>query len=85
MSSQIRKRSLWMDKNQGEQADGYQGWFFSWPSDRPIITSAAEREAVIKSLEADETQSGEPKIPYRWAKQKLGKYLRANFDLRKRD
>lgn len=91
----IRKKSLWLDVNQGEggddkafgfvgtnDTDAYQGWFFTWPGDRPVIHSVAEREAVLNSLEADEVCKHEPQIPYAWARQKLAKYLLEHFDLR---
>lgn len=93
----IRRKSLWLDANQGEtksgkafgfigsnDTDDYQGWFFTWPSDRAIISTVAEREIVLDSLDADETHPNDPQIPYRWARQKLAKYLREHFDLRTR-
>ena len=97
-ATKIRRRSLWIDAHQGEtddcspfgfigtnDTDDYQGWFFTWPSDRAIITTVAERDAMLASLDADETCTNEPQIPYRWARQKLESYLRREFDLRKRD
>lgn len=93
----IRRKSLWLDANQGDQKNGcafgfvgtrdtddYQGWFFTWPSDRATITTVAEREAMLDSLEADETCPNEEQIPYTWARQKLEKYLRTKFDLRRK-
>lgn len=95
--SNIRRKSLWIDANQGEtkhgkafgfvgtnDTDDYQGWFFTWPSEVAAIRTTAEREAVLESLDADETCPCEPTIPYRFARQKLDKYLRAKFDLRKK-
>lgn len=94
----IKRSNLWIDANQGNQEDGrafgfvgvsgtdddYCGMFFSWPRDTVGITSVAEREAVIDSLEYDETTQHETEIPRRWCQQKLRAYLRANYDLRNR-
>lgn len=95
--ARITKKSLWIDLNQGEQKNGhafgfvgtratddYQGWFFTWPSDRAIITTVAEREAVLESLDADETCPNDPQIPYRFARQRLEKLLKSSFDLRRK-
>lgn len=92
---QITKKSLFLDANQGETKhgkafgfigtnlmDNYQGWFFDWPSACPAIKTVEERNRVINSLNADETCPCEPQIPYRFARLKLQKYLRQNFDLR---
>lgn len=93
----IRRKSLWLQANQGEtkhgkafgfigthDSDDYQGWFFTWPSSCAVITTVAERDAVLDSLDADETCPNDEQIPYRWARQKLDKYLRKNFDLRRK-
>mgnify|MGYP001611352345 CR=1 FL=1 len=93
--TKIRKKSLWIDENQGQtehdrafgfvgtsDVDDYQGWFFTWPGPSATISTVAEREAVIESLDADETCPHEPTIPRRWARQKLEKYLRESFDMR---
>ena len=95
--SQIKRKNLWLDANQGETENGkafgfigvhgvedYCGWFFDWPSAAAKITTVAERVGVIDSLASDETSSQHPAIPYRWARQKLEKYLRATFDLRRK-
>lgn len=97
-ATQIRKKSLWLDANQGEQKDGrafgfigtndtddYQGWFFTWPGSTAHISTVAERETMLDSLDADETCPNDPKIPYSWARIKLETYLRSKFDLRKKD
>ena len=48
-------------------ADGddvtYCGWFFSWPSDHPTCATAAERAAILASLELDETEQHREAIP----------------------
>jgi hypothetical protein len=98
MATHIRRKSLWMDVNQGEtksgrafgfigtnDTDDYQGWFFTWPSDRAVISTVAERNSVLNSLDADETCPNNEQIPYAWARQKLEKYLKHGFDLRKKD
>ncbi len=94
----IRRKSLWVDADQGETKDGkafgfvgthdtddYQGWFFTWPSEQPVIRTVAEREAMLDSLEADETCPNDPQIPYAWARQRLERYLREHFDLRRQE
>lgn len=98
MSRNIRRKSLWLESNQGDTAHGkafgfigthdtddYQGWFFTWPGERAVITTVAERNAVIESLDADETCVCEEQIPLAWARQKLEKFLKSKFDLRRND
>ena len=97
MKRTIKMNSIFLDSNQGEQKNGcafgfigtnatddYQGWFFTWPSSTATIASVAERDQVIESLDADETQPLGPTIPIRWARIKLEKYLKSKFNLRKK-
>lgn len=94
--SDIRRKSLWLDANQGvtergrafgfigtHDTDTYQGWFFTWPGELATISTVAEREAVLDSLDADTSCCNEEQIPRKWARQKLEKYLRSKFDLRR--
>lgn len=84
----ITRKSLWVDANQGTQEDGrafgfvgtnatddYQGWFFSWPGERATVTSEAEIEAIIDSMETDSTRPNDPEIPYRFAEFVLRRML----------
>jgi len=93
----MRRKSLFLDPCQGEQKDGrafgfigtidtddYCGWFFSWPFANATISTGAERDQVLDSLELDETCRSEPEIPHEWARQRLARYLRKTFDLRKK-
>ena len=93
----MKRKNLWVEANQGVQKDGraygfvgtsdvdeYQGWFFVWPGREAQIRTVAERESVIESLEADDTCSAHAQIPYAWARQKLDRYLREKFDLRRK-
>jgi hypothetical protein len=89
---------LWLDKFQNHQRDGrafgfiglkgddddYQGWFFVWPREEPEIRSVAERDAVLDSLDADQTRPNDPQIPYKLARRRLERFLRAAFDLRRK-
>jgi len=93
----ITKKSLFIDERQGldmhgkafgfigtSATDEYRGWFFTWPGKTAAIASVAEREAVIDSLETDETCPNDSPIPFRFARQILEKRLKAKFDLRRR-
>lgn len=53
----------------------YCGWFFDWPGEKARITSEDERQAVIASLELDETCEHLPAIPHELAVEKLTAYL----------
>jgi hypothetical protein len=90
--SAITRKSLHVDRNQGETKSGcafgfvgthaiddYQGWFFTWPSRHARVTSEEEIDSVIKSLDADETCRGEKQIPYRFAVAVLREYLTASL------
>jgi hypothetical protein len=83
---------LFLDKHQGENQKGqafgfiglkgddhYQGWFFTWPGPDAEITSLAEREQVLDSLDADETSPHDPQIPHQEALAKLEEFLTDNF------
>lgn len=83
---------LYLDANQGETRRGrafgyigtngndYCGWFFTWPSDTARIETAAEREAVLDSLDLDETCRHLTPIPSDEARAKLEAYLDGEFD-----
>jgi len=66
-----------------EDEDGeerqYCGWFFTWPREEPGIATFRERDAVIASLDRDETMSGSDAIPIRLAEKKLLSHLRKRF------
>jgi hypothetical protein len=87
--TRIRRKSLFVDPMQGftengrafgfigtNDAEDYQGWFFEWPSDRPAIEDEAEAEAVIGSLEADQTCTLDEQIRLDWAKWLLKQHLK---------
>lgn len=57
----------------------YCGWFFDWPSAKAKITSEAERQAVIDSLDTDETARHLSHIPQELAEAKLTAYLDKKF------
>jgi hypothetical protein len=57
----------------------YCGWFFTWPGKRAIVTTAAEVEAVVASLETDETARHLPIIPQELVEAKLREKLAANL------
>jgi hypothetical protein len=57
----------------------YCGWFFTWPTQRAKITSEAERQAVIDSLEIDETERHKKEIPHELVVKKLEAYLAKKF------
>ena len=93
----ITKKHLHIDPNQGQQEDDrafgfigmdatfdddYQGWFFVWPGTHPGLSTVAERDAMLDSLDEDETESHSPQIPHRWARQALAKYIRERYDFR---
>ena len=94
----IRRKDLWLDADQGVSvsgtafgfigcdADSYQGWFFDWPRESTGIESVAEREKMLDSLNADTAVGcGDEQIPYRWARKKLDKWLRAQYgDMRRK-
>lgn len=51
------------------------GWFFTYKNECPKVESEEEVEAVISTLEKDETCSHHPAIPYRWVVQLLREEL----------
>ena len=53
----------------------YYGWFFEWPGATAKITSEAEREQVIASLELDPMADSLPSIPHELAVERLTAYL----------
>jgi hypothetical protein len=62
----------------------YCGLFFTWPREQVGIRSVAEREAVLDSLEYDETTQYEPHVPMAVARKALDNYLRKTYDLRRK-
>ena len=68
----------WLTESDGQDCE-YCGWFFSWPGAWPILASAEELEAVIDSLELDETASHRPQIPYELAEAALRARLEKNL------
>lgn len=92
---EITESSLFVDGNQGttkhDRAFGfvgtnatndefYQGWFFTYPGESAHISSQEEMDAVLNSLDADETHSNDPKIPHEWARARLEKFLQKKLD-----
>jgi len=63
----------WRAKARGE--DDYCGWFFSWPKDYPSDLTPDQIDAVVESMDADETSTQWPKIPHAVAAAKLRKLL----------
>ncbi len=66
-----------------EDEDGddveYCGWFFDWPGKSASICTAEQRQAVIDSLETNETARDLPRIPHELAIEKLTAYLAKKF------
>lgn len=81
--------NLWIDAHQGYKsnddafgfigAEAYCGWFFTWPGERHRINTEDERQAVIDSLETDETERHMLEIPHKLAVEKLEAYLEERF------
>lgn len=69
------------EETQDEDGDDceYCGWFFEWPGAMAKITSEAEREQVIASLELDETSEHLPHIPHELAVERLTAYLEKKY------
>lgn len=69
------------EEYEDEEGDSVEfcGWFFDWPSSDPRITSEAERQAVIDSLNTDETNRHNEAIPHELAVEKLTAYLAKKF------
>lgn len=57
----------------------YCGWFFTWPGSKAKIITEDERQAVIESLELDETMQHHEGIPHELAVKKLTDYLEKKF------
>jgi len=87
----LRLQDLWVDLFQGglengqafgyigTDSDEFCGWFFDWPTGRPVVTTDKELEAVVDSLNVDETKRRLPAIPRGLAEQKLRTLLAANL------
>lgn len=90
------KMKLWLDANQGDNENGqafgyigtnetdadgndYCGWFFDWPED--MAPTAEAREAVLGSMDLDETCRHLQPIPLDEAREALERYLDRKFDL----
>ena len=84
----ITRKSLFIDKNQGLDAESrnfgfvgtnstekYQGWFFTWPRGVTSRSIEAEAEEILGTLDPDTTCSHLPQIPRRFAEQRLLKFL----------
>ena len=93
----IAVSDILIDANQGETQDGrafgftlvpglddYCGMFFTWPRADVGIRSVAEREAMLDSLEYDETTQYEPHVPRAVARRALERYLKNKYDLRRK-
>lgn len=62
-----------------DDGNDYCGWFFDWPSAKARVTSQAEVDAVLQTLETDETAQHLPKIPRHLAEEKLSAMLERNL------
>ena len=64
-----------------DEGNDYCGWFFTWPGETAQIETDEEREAVLDSLDLDETCRHLTPIPSDEAREKLEAYLVAKFDI----
>lgn len=59
-----------------DDTDGYQGLFFTYPGSTAKISTEAELESVLDSLDPDETCPNEEQIDMAMAREKLEEVLR---------